>query len=275
MTFSLLVPTDFSQPADHALAYADALAGAIDAQLVLLHVRRDSPFDPERLSGRADEESQQVTDLALASLMRSLTVPATAETGHGRVATAVVEALARHQPALAVLGHRDTEALPDEVVATVPLDILRTAPQPLLVVPVGAPVIVPRRLLLAVDAEQFSLGEHMGLVCHFLTALGAPLTVLHVAPEPSAIADAAALEAVERTGLALDLPLLSFRPLTHAEPAEGILQVLAEGNFDAVALIVRPRSFLGSLFHRSVTAAVLLHSPVPVLVLPATAESVQ
>ncbi len=269
MTFSLLVPTDFLQPADYALAYADALAGAIGAELVLLHVRRDSPLDPERLSGRADEESQQVTNLALDSLMRTLTAPATAETGHGRVAAAVVEALARHQPALAVLGHRDTEALPDEIVATVPLDILRTDPRPMLVVPAGASAAVPRRLLLAVDAEHFSLGEQMGLVCHFLTALGAHLTVLHVAPQLSATADAAALEAVERTGLALDLEPLSFRHLTHAEPAEGILQVLAEGDFDAVALIARPRSFLGSLFHRSVTVQVLLHSSIPVLVLPA------
>ena len=35
------------------------------------------------------------------------------------------------------------------------------------------------------------------------------------------------------------------------------------------ALIARPRSFLSRLFHRSVTAQVLLHSAIPVLVLPA------
>jgi nucleotide-binding universal stress UspA family protein len=36
-----------------------------------------------------------------------------------------------------------------------------------------------------------------------------------------------------------------------------------------VVLIARPRSLLCDLFHGSVTAHVLLHSPVPVLVLPA------
>lgn len=270
MTFSLLVPTDFFQPADHALAYADTLAGAIGAQLVLLHVRRDSPFDPERLSGRAAVQSPEAIELALASLAHTLSAPVLAETGHGRVAAAVVEALGRHQPALAVLGHRNTEALPDELVATVPLDLLRTAPQPMLVVPVRTTAAtVPRRVLLAVDTEHFSLGEHMGLVHHFLAALGAQLTVLHVAPHPDATADAAAREAVERTGLPLDLPPLAFQQLTHAQPAEGILQAIAHGKFDMVGLIARPRSFLGALFHRSVTAQVLLHSPVPVLVLPA------
>jgi nucleotide-binding universal stress UspA family protein len=128
---------------------------------------------------------------------------------------------------------------------------------------------VPRRLLLAVDEEHFSLGEHMGLVHHFLAALGTQLTLLHVAAHQSTMADRAALEAVERTGLSLDLLPTTFQHFQHASPAEGILQVAANGQFDMVALIARPRSFLGDLFQCSVTARVMLHSPVPVLVLPA------
>jgi nucleotide-binding universal stress UspA family protein len=270
MAFSLLVPTDFFQPADRALAYADTLAGAINAQLILLHVNRDALLDPERLTGRATVQMPETIDLALASLARTLSVPVVAETGHGRVAAAVVEALGRHQPALAVLGHRNTDALPDELVSTVPLDILRTNPQPMLVVPVRTTAaVVPRRLLLAVDDEHFSLGEHMGLVHHFLAALGAHLTLLHVSPYPSEVANAAAQEAVERTGLTLDLPPFTFQHFTHASPVEAILQAVADDHFDMVVLIARPRSFLGELFHCSVTARVMLHSSVPVLVLPA------
>lgn len=270
MTFSLLVPTDFLQPADCALAYADTLAGAIDAQVVLLHVRRDALLDPERLTGRAETQSPEVIALALESLARTVSAPVVAETGHGQVASAVVAALGRHQPALAVLGHRNTTALPDELVATVPLDLLRIAPQPMLVVPAGAATAVaPRRVLLAVDGEPFSLGQHTGVAQHFLAALQAQLTLLHVAPHQSAVADNKALEAVERTGLALGLPALTFQHLTHPDPAAGILQVIAEGQFELVALIARPRSFLGALFHHSVTAQVLLHCPVPILVLPA------
>lgn len=48
-----------------------------------------------------------------------------------------------------------------------------------------------------------------------------------------------------------------------------ILQAVASGGFDWVVLVARPRSFLGELFHRGVMAHVLLHSPIPVLVLPA------
>ncbi|AMR25548.1 hypothetical protein A0257_22945 (plasmid) [Hymenobacter psoromatis] len=272
MTLSLLVLTDFFQPADHALAYADALAGAIGAQLVLLHVRRDSLLDPEHLTGRVDKLSQAAIDLALESLTRELTAPVVAEAAHGRVAEAVADALRRHQPALVVLGHRNTDATPDALVSSAALDILRNAPQPMLVVPAPTRPIIPHRVLWALDAEVVSLGTHASLVRHLLDALPAELTVLHVGSDEASAAagTAAAREALERTGLALDLTTgLRTQSLVHATPAGGILQAVAGGGFDWVVLVARPRSFLGELFHRSVTVHVLLHSPIPVLVLPA------
>lgn len=272
MPLSLLVLTDFFQPADHALNYADTLARAIGAQLVLLHVRRDAGLDPERFTGRVDTLNQPAIDLALASLTRQLAGPVVAEVGHGRMADAVAAALDRHPPALVVLGHRNTDAMPDELVSTAALDILRTAPQPMLVVPARAAVApAPRRLLLALDAEPFRLGAHAGLVRNLFDALHAELTVLHVGPdqESAAAGAAAAVAAVEQTGLAIDLANgLRTRCAVHVTPAGGILQAAASGEFDLVVVVARPRSFLGELFHRSVTAHVLLHSPLPVLVLP-------
>ncbi|AMR29440.1 hypothetical protein A0257_21645 [Hymenobacter psoromatis] len=273
MALSLLVLTDFFQPADHALAYADALAGAIGARLVLLHIRRNSLLDPEHLTGQVDMLSQETIDLALESLTRELTAPVVAEVAHGQVAEAVADALRRHQPALVVLGHRDTDATPDALVSSGALAILRTAPQPLLLVPAHASPIIPHRVLLALDNEPFSLGTQADLARHLFEALAAEMTMLHVGPdEASATAGtAAAREALVRTGLARDLPAgLRTQSLVHATPAGGILQVAASGGFDLVVLVARPRGFLSELFHRSVTTHVLLHSPLPVLVLPAS-----
>jgi nucleotide-binding universal stress UspA family protein len=271
MALSLLVLTDFFKPADRALAYADTLATAIRARLVVLHVRRDALLDPEHLTGRVDTLGQEAIDVALSTMMQELVAPATAEVGHGRVAEAVANALGRHQPALVVLGHRNTDSMADELVSTAALDILRTAPQPMLVVPVGAALTVPRRLLLALDAEPFSLGGHTGLVRQFFDALPAELTVLHVGAgrEQATAGTAAAVAALERTGLTIDLGRgLPTRCLVHATPAGGILAAAATGEYDMVVVVARPRSFLGALFHRSVTAHLLLHSPLPVLVLP-------
>ena len=276
MASSLLVLTDFFQPADRALEYAATLAAGLGAHLVLLHVNPDSVLDPDLLTSQQVAPNRDAEKLALASLKRSLPVPTTAETGNGRVADAVAAAVHRHKPTLLVLGRPNTDDLPDELVTTTALELLRAAPGPMLVVP---PTVrqapVPRRVLLAVDGEPFTLGAHAGPMRHLLDTLGAELTVLHVAaqPAPAAIAaatTAAALASVQRTGLLADLTRpVGTRSLLGARPAEAILAAAQPSEYDLVVLIARPRSFWGELFHRSVTAEVLLHSAVPVLVLPA------
>ena len=274
MVPSLLILTDFFLAANRALDYATNLAAPLGARLVLLHVRRDSIIDPDLFTGELSNLNRHAIELALNSIATKLPVPVVAEVGHGRVAYAVADAVSRHHPTLVVLGRADPDNTPDELVSSTALDILRTAPYPMLVVPHSVHTTAPpRRVLLAVDGEEFSLGQHAGAMRHLLNVLHAELTVLHVA-ENADIEDntAAALAMVQRTGLTTELTQpIQTRSLNASAPADGILQVARPADFDLVVLIARPRSFLGELFHHSVTAQVLLHSPVPVLVLPATA----
>ncbi|WP_139922830.1 universal stress protein [Hymenobacter sp. DG01] len=269
MATSLLLLTDFFQAAGRALAYATNLAEPLQARLVLLHVRRDSVLDPEMFSGQLSNLSREAITLALQSVTRQLRVPVVAEVGHGRVAFAVADAVSRHQPALVVLGRPDYSATPDELVQTTSLDILRAAPYPMLVVPHSVESSgPPRRLLLALDGEAFDLGQHAGPVRELLSALQAQITVVHIR-RPEAATDEPSLEAALPASLGLDWPVTDTRVVSGTDPAEGILQAARPTDYDAVMLIARRRSFLGNLFHRSVTARVLLHSELPVLVLPA------
>ena len=269
MTASLLILTDFFQAANRALNYATNLARPLNAQLVLLHVRRDSALDPARLSNSFSNLSKEAVALALNSVARELPVPMVAEVGYGRVEVAVADAVARHHPALIVLGRPDHSALPDELVQTTSLELLRHTPYPMLVVPhLVTSTAPPRRVLLAVDGEPFSLGAHTGTTQQLFTALKAEVTVLNVAAGRHEL-DPAALESVQQTGLLLDLPPAHTRTVTNASPARGILQVAQPHDFDLLVVIARERSFLGQLFHRSVTAQLLLDSALPILVLPA------
>jgi nucleotide-binding universal stress UspA family protein len=274
MAPSLLILTDFFQAANRALDYATNLAAPLGARLVLLHVRRDSLLDPEMFTGVLSHLSKEATDLALSRVASELAVPVVVEIGHGRVAFAVADAVSRHHPLLVVLGRPDYSETPDELVHTTSLDILRTSPYPLLVVPAAvATTAPPRRVLLALDNEAFMLGDYAGMARNLLNALGAELTVLHVAAHPGPEDRAAeVLESVRWTGLAIDLPApVHYRRSTAAEPAEGILAVAQPEEYDLVVVLARPRSFWGELFHRSVTAQVLKYSTIPVLVLPTEA----
>ena len=274
MTTSLLILTDFFQASNRALDYATNLALPLGARLVLLHIRRDSVLDPEMFTGRLSNLDSEATNIALSSIANDLPVPVpvVVEVGHGRVADAVADAVSRHQPTLVVLGRPDTEGTPDELVSTTALDLLRNTPYPMLVVPHNVHTThAPRRVLLAVDGEVFTLGRYAGAMRHLLDALQAEVTVLHIEKHAGPMATTAgALASVEATGLTMGLPQpIRTLSVIAPTPAEAILQAAHPTDYDLVVLIARPRSFLGELFHHSVTAQVLLHSTVPVLVLPA------
>jgi nucleotide-binding universal stress UspA family protein len=83
---------------------------------------------------------------------------------------------------------------------------------------------------------------------------------------------ALALRAVQASGLVEGLPVPELRGYQHAHYEQGVLAAARDMQADLIIVLARQRSYLGELFHRSVTAHLLLHSPVPVLVLPTAAE---
>ncbi|WP_400191600.1 universal stress protein [Hymenobacter sp. B81] len=269
MTASLLILTDFFHTANRALRYAAGLAAPLRARLVLLHVRPELPDDGAG-EGELSNLNEEAVRLALGCLADDLAVPAAVEVGRGSVAAAVADSVRRHHPALVVLGRSHPRPDAAEPVVATSLELLRTAAYPMLVVPHEVVAAhPPRRVLLAADGDAFTLGEHAGTARHLLNSLRAELTVLGVGrTEPEAALDRA-LESVARTGLTIDLPPMRGRAAVAADVAEGILQAARGGEYELLVLVARRRSFWGQLFHRSVTARVLLGSPLPVLLLPA------
>lgn len=276
MTPTLLILTDFFAGANRALDFATNLAQPLGARLVLLHVHRDSVLDPERLTGKLSNLSQEAMRIALNNLTSNLMVPAVAEVGVGLMEEVVFDAVQRHRPVLIVLSRPQDSATPDELVTTTALNLLRRSPYPLLVVPPSAlKNTPPQRVLLAADGGKFNLGTHMGSARDVFNALQVQLTVLHVTESATRHTARQAWESVVHTGLTRDLPTVGTCHVCHAEPAEGILAAVQEQQADLLAVIARPHTFLGHLFHRSVTAQLVLHSPIPVLVLPTEAEDGQ
>ncbi|GAB2464001.1 hypothetical protein GCM10011375_16040 [Hymenobacter qilianensis] len=271
---ALLILTDFFAGSNRALAFATAIAQPLGARLVLLHVERTSLLDPELLTGEVTVRSRKETDLALNHLIRDLPVSAEAEVASGRVEEAVLESTRLHNPLMIVLSRPPDEDTPDVLVTTTALNLLKISPYPLLIVPPHAPPArVPHRILLAADGDGFELGEHVAPIRDFFNALQIDLTVAHITESATRHTTRRALQTVENTGLTRDLPH-QVRPyhVCHTHAGEGILQAVSELGADMLVMIARRHRFLERLFHTSVTAQMILHSPVPVLVLPAQRE---
>ena len=130
---------------------------------------------------------------------------------------------------------------------------------------------LPRRVMVAADGHSFWLTPPALAIAGLLHKLQPSTSVVHVAPAAHGSSHAdMALESVRRTELFGDITGNSLYEVREEAPTDGILQAAAELKVQLIVLLARPHTFLGGLFHRSVTAQVLRHSPVPVLVLPTT-----
>ena len=145
---SILVPTDFSETADAALAYAKSLAGRLGASLHVLHVFTDPyvpalyapglymhPYVPMR-----GETRQRALDDARARLAERLTADeetyfrGTRALVTGLTAKQIVTYAADHDVALIVMGTHGRRGVAHLLLGSVAEHIVRTAPCPVLTV---------------------------------------------------------------------------------------------------------------------------------------------
>jgi nucleotide-binding universal stress UspA family protein len=278
MPLSLLVFAGFYPPARRAIQYADTLAEAVGGRLVLLHINRVSLFDINDLvaKGYHQQELARQTDTAaiLYEQAEGLRTTATVEVATDLLPAVVQDLAHRYQPALFVLSQADGDHPAAADLVSSAAELLRAGSYPLLVVSPTAPAKhPPRRVLIAADREPFALAPEATALRVLLALPGTEIVVAHVS---SGVEDdescALALRAVQASGLVEGLPVPELRGYQHAHYEQGVLAAARDMQADLIIVLARQRSYLGELFHRSVTAHLLLHSPVPVLVLPTAAE---
>jgi nucleotide-binding universal stress UspA family protein len=278
MPLSLLVFAGFYPPARRAIQYADVLAEAVGGRLVLLHINRVALFDPNDLiaQGYHQQELARQTDTAaiLYQQAEGLRTTATVEVATDLLPAVAQDLARRYQPALFVLSQADDDrpAAADLVAAAAGL--LRAGSFPLLVVSPNAPAEhPPRRILIAADREPFALAPEAAALRALLALPDTEIIVAHVS---SGVEDdegcALALRAVQASGLVEGLPVPELRGYQHAHYEEGLLAAALDTRADLIVVLARQRSYLGELFHHSITAHLLLRSPMPVLVLPVATE---
>jgi nucleotide-binding universal stress UspA family protein len=272
MNPSFVILVNLSAAAEQAARYAAVLGAPLHVQLELVNVHHvpmlssgvafaSVPYFPE-LEAEADEALQALAD--------GLPAPAEATVLVAPMPDAVQEAIARYQPLLLAMSLSPEQSLVDYLLRNYMLPVLRATHQPLLLVPETAPPPgLPRRVLVAVDGEAFALNAAALALAPLLASWPAHFSVLHLAAGPTQPRRLALVD-VQLSGLlASSAPLELYDAPYTDDPAPGVLRAVAEAPADLLILIARPRSFLGRLFHRSVTAQVLRGCPVPVLLLPA------
>jgi universal stress protein A len=140
----ILVPTDFSETADEALAYAKTLAGCFGASLHLLHVFRDphapAMYVPEVYVSVPDATRERALDDARARMAERLGPDeetyfhGTRAIVTGLTANQIVKYAADHGVELIVMGTHGRRGVAHLLLGSVAEHVVRTAPCPVLTV---------------------------------------------------------------------------------------------------------------------------------------------
>ena len=272
-TSSILVLANFADAAESTARYAAALGAPLHLPLAMLHLDvYPVMLEPELVAASAEQtqRNEAETMAGLRALARRLPGHPEVLEAAGIMADAVAAAVRQQHPMLLALGLSHAQSLLDRLLLDQVLPVLRATHRPLLLVPNAPCVGPPRRVLLAVDGEPFTLNAASRALAPLLAAWAATYTVARVRPQGQAPSRLAMAD-VRASGLLPAATPLDLYETADAYPAPGVLQAVADTQADLLVLVARPRSFLGELFHRSVTAAVLRHCSVPVLLLPAEA----
>ena len=272
MNDAILVLANFADAAEATARYAAALGAPLHLRLAMLHLDAYPVLlEPELVAASAEQtqRNEAETMTGLHALAHRLPGRPDVLEATGFVADAVAEAVYEQQALLLAMGLNHEQSLLEHLLVEQMLPVLRATHRPLLLVPRDAPCVgPPRRVLVAVDGEPFTPNAASRALAPLLAAWGCTFTVVQVHPQggpPSRLA----LADVRASGLVPAATPLELYKAADTPAALGVLQAVADTQADLLVLMARPRSFLGGLFHRSVTAAVLRHCTVPVLLLPA------
>ena len=278
MNPSLLVLADLLPAAERAAQYAALLGTPLHAHVHLLHFYQDPVLELE-LAGVTSAQlnrSQAETAAVLGAVAQRLPASADVTISVAPMPEVIAEAVRVRHPLLLVMGLSTEHIVLDHWLHNQLLPVLRATQQPLLLVPEAAATRPLRRVVLAVDAEPFTLKSSAVQVATLFEAWpAAAYTVANIRSrhEQPAFSGEMALAEVRASGLLPPAATLDLYEHRHFSAVTGIIQALEDTHADLLVLIARPRSFLGRLFHSSVTAQVLRLSPVPVLVLPTIAKA--
>ncbi|GAB3868374.1 hypothetical protein GCM10028824_13080 [Hymenobacter segetis] len=278
MSPSILVLANVSATAERAARYAAKLGAPLHANVVLLNLLALNTYPvmltPELAEIETREAALERNERleGLWSIARQLPGLAVVEEATGPMFDAVTTAVRQHQSLMLVMGLSPEHSLLDHLLHNQILPVLRATHLPLLLVPEAAPPPgLPRRVLLALDSNPFTPNAAARHLAPLLAACPATFTIAHLADEDESLEFSNQLVRAEmRASMLLpeNAPVELYQ-ITKQSAADGILQASFDTQADLVVLIARPRSFLGRLFHRSVTAQVISRSQKPVLLLPA------
>ncbi len=269
---TILVPTDFSANAEHAIRYAVIFAKPFGAKVVLFHsyllpvyaTDLPLPVATDEALRLASQESLEKLATRMRSEFPGVNFETRLEAGYAEEAIrAAVEAM---KADMVIMGTRGASGIREALIGTITASMLEVLDVPLIAVPAESPVKAPSRIVFATNYSEGDF-QHVLDVIEIAKGVKARVSLLHVSS--GELEKEYEYEAIERFKERLKedshFANIDFNLLENKDVYEGLSEFLISSGADFVATSMRRRSFLQKLFTRSITKEMAYHTHIPLL----------
>ncbi len=277
----ILVPSDFSPNADKALDTAVQIAKKAKATIVLVHACdlleltfKDNLALKKEFNRKVIMEAKGKLSLMKKSIENTETVKVQIKLYEGLINETILHATKENKADLIVMGTLGNAGMKEKIMGSKTASVIGKTSIPLLAVPLLSNWTPPAKLLLAIN--NFSEGTNVAINPIFELA-ELFNTEIHIVKFTKAdAANAADYLAIERNGSAFAKKIqalhknvaISFIHLDGDKFEKTIEKYISKNNIDVVAMITHKRTFLKSIFNRSMTKKMSYHTSIPLLAIP-------
>lgn len=257
---TIVVPTDFSTPAENAMLYAGQLATNIHAAIVLLHVYQipvamnDMPVlmvSPDELKKNADAGLERAKELLQEKFER---LDVRTESRLGDVVDELQDVCEKENPFAVVAGNHGATGIERVLFGSTSLSIVRRTTCPVIVVPHRSQAGEIKNMAVAIDAsmENFPVEKIKNIVAELQTQLH----LIHVSQ--------AKMAALDTSKLCAELNAKCQTIYDH-EFVRGIESYVQDNKIDLLVILPHKHNLIERLFFKTHTQELLHKISIPIM----------
>lgn len=268
---NLLVPTDFSPCADHALSFAALLARRTNQGLALVHVytpvdlantalidyvEREMEASKNEINSKLKVISQKVVQDNNIACSHTLRVGALTEN--------ILDEAREANCSMIVMGTEGASGLTKILFGSRTNQVIERSDYPVLAVPVQSPLVLPKKIVFATnffDSDLDTLKQLLELVRPWHPEI----YLLHVSHDNMRserdYIESFSLKVMSET----NYKHVYYYVLPHDSDERGIELFIKSVNAEMLVLSTRKRTFIERLFSASLTKRIAYHLQVPLL----------
>ncbi len=269
----ILVPTDFSEGSFNALIHAMHHARAMNASITVIHAYLMPPTGTavmvditEMLRKNAEEGLENLKE-EIRQLEISHGLEITYKAKHGTVGDVLERTVEKKEIDLVIMGTQGASGITEKFLGSNAAAAAKHLKAPLITVPAEKPFVKPKKIVIATDLKKIGKQKLFDPVAVLAKSHEAEVRFLHVRRTDEAFDHAQSEAYKTQVTEAFDgkAPLFTF--VFENDIEDGLTDAIEKDGTDLLVVVQKERGFFQSLFHDSVSQALINEASLPVLVL--------